>query len=358
MLPLLSLSLTPQVISSAFVQISIVCLVGWALYFATGDFHIILGALRRTHTHIHSNPARRSLRRYLSTPSVFLSSFTATQEAYSAPLPIFLIDTRRVLLVQLLQDFTLSLSDLQTFAGISYYVAVFSQLSSIDRMDMYHMALIQQISWFAPVAHGQALQYAFVPGLDGLTVRIVAISLFCAQFLAFEGVYLVQLVQTKRRREWCYLQADDSIMWVIMDILIVVWIYVPFLGVIRNHRRYRREMRGSKKDDDDEEVGTDSLVFVERPPRLRPWVELSVLQRVMAVVNFVGRVFAAKIFNLMAVTVWIVLQVVEYGTTKRGNLNGPEQDQWGFGQVLAMAALASIAFEAYKLYQREFVVSV
>jgi len=237
-----------------------------------------------------------------------------------------------------MQETIVSLSDIQTFFGIAFLVAATSQAT---RLNLYHMALVDQVSWLPSQAHQLALAQAFWHNTPHLRIRILLILLYVLIFCMFEGMYFWRIVAAEEADDDCR-DAATTKPWVIVNIILTLWSYWPVIALYRTRQKHAAAMQTAASADLEaqkhEETETPEKVNKQPPRRVA-----------VKVIRLFITLFNSRVVALITMTIFYGLQISESKDTRDSYDHGNESE-WGFGQVASMMVLAASSFEFYKSF--------
>ena len=279
-------------------------------------------------------------------------------------------DARRFLKIMELQGVILSLSDMHTFAAISFLIAAISQTLQQPRMDMYHMFLVHQIVWMVCNSHQVALFYVYTSRTPHIGWRCAALLTFLALFLLFEALYIWQLVVHEKYPDWCLsdLAASTQKGWVAANVGLVLWSYWPFLRLCMDREDYEKELQGTGAKNND--AGNTCSCGRQAPPEApaghppkRTATRIRYDKRQERFHKFSnGRVALYLIWGFLnskgiahvMILVWYCIQLRETGETReyyKYFLDNGGEDKWGFGQVVSITVFVGVVFQFVMAYR-------
>lgn len=314
----------------------------------------------------------------------------------------------RVNIIIVMQEAIVWLSDTQTFFGISYLAAAITQAKYLD---IFHMTFIHQISWLPSQAHEVALSYAITGCTPYFFLRIWGILLFMTLFVIFEALYIWRLIVDYNSVNPCYADAT-SVTWVVANIVLTLWSYWPVVQFYR-HREQGEVQHSDDQQDSDFQLFQSvayryrcngncsgskrgALYSLRRykVSKSRPRTEVylvpyqlgaragsacasnmrTIPQRSKTVAPTVGnneqreplvmtRLIIAAAWKLIQskevssalMASWFAYQIQESATLRslyvQYILDGSDENEWGFGQVISILVLFTTGFQFYKSYR-------
>lgn len=202
-----------------------------------------------------------------------------------------------------------------------------------------------QVAMYPLVAQGLALRYGFVAKLepDFAILRAVGMVVFLFLFLALEVVYTVKLVKRTERlfstsTGDCTVYVGDNLWSTVINTFLLLWTYWPLFSVVRGHRGLQQTHAASTQA---QTLSQNTGSTLLRSTRLNTLLRST---RINTLLGFFSRMLHARIFYLMSISAWFYGYAFVFWFQP-----DPELSAWGFGQVSAMAALAILIFEGYRL---------
>ena len=354
---------------SAFAQAGIVVCLSWYIYYLTRRFdrigHLLWVVLHQIFSKIWL-------------PIVPCPSFRdAAFELIEGPAPEpnqkpSCNDARRFLKIMELQDVILNLSDMHTFAAISFLIAAITQTSLHPRMELYHMSLVHQVVWMACNSHQVALFYVYTSRTPHIGERCAALMAFLVLFLVFEALYLWQLVVHEKYTDWCLsdLAAHGKKRWAVASIALVSWSYLPFVCLYMDREDDEKKLQGVGAGASIGNAGNTCKCAKQASPGTPPGdlpertaaqikhnkrlERFNKFRNVRVALYLVWRLINSKSVAQAMLLVWYCIQVQETWETRDsygGNLeNSDDEDRWGFGQVVSITAFVGVIFQFFRAY--------
>ena len=245
---------------------------------------------------------------------------------------------KRLKAMEATHDLTLWLSDTQTVSGLAYLTAAISQGCSTRKLDILHMCFLQGIVWLPVQSHQLALDYAFDSHPPGyLALRICGMLAFLALFITFQGLIMWRVIKSNlpSSDEFCYVSVPQTSMiaWSAANIVFVSATYTPLITRLK--------------------MFDFRLSIYLSPP-------LSYIKRAcwdLTGLWLLWRIFVSPEVNLLSFIYWYVSTLEDSCSVRsdyRQLLSDTAEDQWGFGQILAMVFLLGIVLELYKSWTSTF----
>lgn len=199
------------------------------------------------------------------------------------------------------------------------------------------MDMVVQVGFYPVAAQGLALRYGFMAKLepDFVIVRALGMFVFGCLFLAFEGIYVVKMAKKTEESGFmfaasCTIYVEKCVLSLVLDTLFLLWAYLPLFSVVRGHCGLQQTQTANTH------ARTSSQTAGLTLPRT--------MQPAKPFLRILSRMLHARIFYLTSISIWFYRYVFDYWWK-----SDTELTTWGFGQVAAMAALAILIFEGYRL---------